>query len=135
MRESNLNLGVIALSRPDVGVSIVFPGWWYRLMRIWPVMQEQRNNLAMRVTLVPVANMSKAFYAHFDVNVALSQYIPVTYSVDFRCLDSKVFRLVCSHIQNIDMLTYQTSKCSFRFYQRHSFALDQFRNIFHGCFV
>ena len=69
-------------------------------------------------------------YAHFDVNLALSGYITVTLSVNFRCPDSKVSRLVCSHIQNIDMLTYQTAKCSFTFYQRHSFTLDQFRNIF-----
>ena len=66
----------------------------------------------------------------FDVNVALSQYIPATLSVDFRCPDSKISRLVCSHIQNIDMLTYHKEKCSFTFYQRHSFMLDQFRNIF-----
>ena len=72
----------------------------------------------------------KPYYAHFDVNVALSQYIPVTLSIDFRYPDSKVSRLSCSHIQNIDMLTYQSAKCSFTFYQRHSFTLDQFRNIF-----
>ena len=70
------------------------------------------------------------YNAHFDVNVALSRYIPVTLSVDFRCPDSKVSRLVCSHIQNTDVLTYQTSKFSFTYYQRHSFTLDQFRNIF-----
>ena len=93
-------------------------------------MQEQRNNLAMRVTLVPGPSCYKPYYAHFDVNVALSGYIPVTLSVNFRCFDSKVSRLVCSHIQNIDMLTYQTAKCSFTFYQCHSFTLDQFRNIF-----
>ena len=93
-------------------------------------MQEQRDNLAMHVTLVPGANMSKALLRSFCVNVALSRYIPVTLSVDFRCPDSKVSRLVCSHIQNIDMLTYQTAKCSVTLNQRHSFTLDQFRNIF-----
>ena len=65
----------------------------------------------------------------YYVTVALARYIPVTLSVDFRCLDSKVSRLVCSRIQNIDMLTYQTAKCIFTFYQRHSFTFDQFRNI------
>ena len=59
-----------------------------------------------------------------------SLYIPVTLSVDFRCPDSKVSRLVCSNIPNSDMLTYQTAKCSFTFYQRHSFMLDQFPSIF-----
>ena len=93
-------------------------------------MQEQRNNLAMRVTLVPVANTSKALSRSFYVNVALSRYIPVTFSVDFRCPDSKVSRLVCSRNQNIDILTYQTAKCIFTFYQRHSFTFDQSRNIF-----
>ena len=39
--------------------------------------------------------------------------------------------LFCSvHIQNIDLLKYQTAKCSLTFYQYHSFTLDQFRNIF-----
>ena len=89
-----------------------------------------------RVTLVPVVNMLKALnYAHFDINVALSHYIPVTLSVDFRCPDSKVSRLVCSHNQIIDMLTYQMAKCSLTFYQRHFLCLINFETFFHGCLV
>ena len=60
------NLKVLSRGRcpksPDLSVSIVFPDWWYSLMTI---MQEQRNNLAMRVTLVPVANMLKALLRSF----------------------------------------------------------------------
>ena len=70
------------------------------------------------------------FFAHYDVNVSLSQYIAVTLSFDFRCPDSKDSRLVCSHTQNIDMLIFQTAKCTFTFNQRYSFTPDQFRNIF-----
>ena len=58
-------LGVVVLSRPALGPSIVFPDWWYRLMRLLTVKQEQRNNLAMCVTLVLVANMSKALLRLF----------------------------------------------------------------------
>ena len=45
----------------------------------------------------------KPFYAQFDVSVALSRYIMVTLSVGFQCPDSKDSRIVCLHIQNIDM--------------------------------
>ena len=58
-------LGVDVLSRPDLGASIVFPDWWYRLMRLLTVMQQQRNNLAMCVTLVPVSNMFKSLLRSF----------------------------------------------------------------------
>ena len=37
------------------------------------------NDPATRVSLVPNANLPKApFFAHFDVNVSLSQYSAVT---------------------------------------------------------
>ena len=66
MRESDLKVMSRGCCpcRPDLGASIVFPDWWYRLMRL-TVMQEQRNDLAMRVTLVPVDNMSKALLRLF----------------------------------------------------------------------
>ena len=89
------------------------------------------NDPATRVSLVPEANLPKSlFFAHFDVNMSLSQYIAVTLSFDFRCPDSKDSRLVCSYTQNIDTLIFQTAKCTFTFNQRYSYTPDQFRNIF-----
>ena len=48
----------------------------------------------------------------------------MTLSVDFRCSNSRDSRIICLHIQNIDL------KCSFTFNQCYSLTPDQFRNIF-----
>ena len=88
------------------------------------------NDPATRVSLFPEPTCQKPFFAHFDVNVSLSQYIAVTLSFDFCCPDPKDSRLVCSHTHNIDTLIFQTAKCIFTFNQRYSFMPDQFRNIF-----
>ena len=47
--------------------------------------------------------MQKAIFAQFVVNVAVSRYIMVTLSVEVLCHDSKDSRIVCLHIQNIDI--------------------------------
>ena len=39
---------------------------------------------------------------------------------------------MCLHIESIDMISYQTAKCSFTFYRRYSFTPDKFRNIFYA---
>ena len=49
----------------DLGASILFPDWWYRLMRLWSVKQEQMNDPATRVSLVPEANLPKALFRSF----------------------------------------------------------------------
>ena len=68
-----------------------------------PITQEQPNKFATRFKLVLAANMQKAIFAQFVVNVAVSRYIMVTLSVEVLGPDSKDSRIVCLHIQNIDI--------------------------------
>ena len=64
-----------------------------------------------------------------------SQFTSVTLSVDFCWPDSYDPRIMCLHIQNMDMLTYQTAKCSLTFYQRYSFTPDQFKKFAYALLV
>ena len=57
----------------------------------------------------------KPYNIHFDVNVALAQYISRTLFVDFRCSDSKDL-IVCLLIQIINIFIFQMQKCSFTFF-------------------
>ena len=69
-------------------------------------MREQPNIFAARITFGTAATCQKISYAHFDVNIALVQYISLTLFVDFRCSDSKGSRIVTFHIQNIVMIIF-----------------------------
>ena len=51
----------------------------------------QTNNIAKRVTLVPAATCRTPYYAHFDINLASSQFTSVALSV----LTHKNSRIVC----------------------------------------
>ena len=48
-----------------------------------------RKKNATRLHCFQPPTCQKPYYAHFDINVTLSQYISVTLSVDIRCPDSK----------------------------------------------
>ena len=86
--------------------------------------REQPNDIATRVTPVPVANKPKGLLRSVLRKRGIITDITVTLSVDCRCPDSKDSRIVRLHIQNVDMLTNQTENCSFTFNQRIAFTPD-----------
>ena len=71
-------------------------------------MREQPNIFAAHITLGTAATCQKPSYTHFEVHVALVQYMSRMLFVDFRCSDSKDSRVVCFHIQKISMIIFQT---------------------------
>ena len=50
------------------------------------------------ISLGTAVTCQKPSYAQFDLHVTLVQYTSQTLFVDFRCSDSKDFRIVCLHI-------------------------------------
>ena len=79
----------------------------------------------------------KPYNAHFDVNVALTQYTLRTLIVDFQCSDSKDSRIMCLHIQNIDMNLPDAKHCSFTgfFFNAFHQNLTNFETFSYGCLV
>ena len=70
------------------------------------ITREQLNTFAGHIILRTAATCQMPSYGHFDINVALVQYTPRTFFVDFRCSDLKDSKIVSLHIQNIVMIIF-----------------------------
>ena len=88
--------------------SVDIPACWNSLTWRWAITLEQSNIFAAHITLGTAATCQKLSYPHFDVHVALIQYLAQTLFVDFQCSDLKESHIVCLHIQNIVMIIFQT---------------------------
>ena len=96
MQISDSSLKVLSLccclKSPRPGMSIVFSVLLYRL-----TMLGQPNNISTRVTFQHVLHWFQwptsrtPFHAHFDINLASSQFTLVMLSVDFCCLSNSAF--------------------------------------------